>query len=273
MDFIHNVIDNFSSFFNWDNFSQVITDPVNWGIILTLVLLEGLLSADNALVLAVMVRHLPKEQQRKALFYGIIGAYVFRFIAIGVGTYLVKITWVKVAGGVYLLWIALSNLFSLEFRMYRVGGIPLLPYIARKSDEEGEVQNKGLGFWRTVLAVEVMDIAFSIDSVLAAFGVSEQVWVLFLGGIIGVLMMRGVAQIFLKLLERIPELEKTAFVLILIIGAKMIAAAFGAHISHALFFGVLIAIFGGTIVWSLVKNRNRLPDVQGTDAETDKRLH
>jgi len=62
-----------------------------------------------------------------------------------------------------------------------------------------------------------MDIAFSIDSVIAAFGVSNEVWVLFMGGLLGVLMMRGVAQVFLKLIDKIPELERAAFLLIAII--------------------------------------------------------
>ncbi|WP_138754391.1 TerC family protein [Paenibacillus sinopodophylli] len=256
VDFFQNIIQNFGSFFHWDNLSEVFTNPTNWGIIATLVLLEGLLSADNALVLAVMVKHLPKEQQKRALFYGIIGAYIFRFIAIGVGVYLVQITWIKVAGGLYLLWIALSNLFHLEFKLARVGGIKLIPYIGKKgNDEEAEVQNKGYGFWRTVLAVELMDIAFSIDSVLAAFGVSEEVWVLFLGGILGVLMMRGVAQIFLKLIDKFPELEKAAFILIILIGVKMIAGAYDFEVPHTLFFGLIIAVFGGTLIYSAVRNK------------------
>ncbi|MDF2647568.1 MAG: rane protein [Paenibacillus sp.] len=238
-DFLQSFINNFLTFFSWEVLSETLTDPVNWGIIGTLVLLEGLLSADNALVLAVMVKHLPKEQQKRALFYGLLGAYIFRFIAIGVGTFLVKITWIKVAGGAYLLWIAYSNLFL------------------KKKEVEGEVQNKGLSFWRTVLAVEIMDIAFSVDSVLAAFGVSEKVWVLFLGGILGVLMMRGVAQVFLKLIDKIPELEKTAFILIIVIGLKMIAGAFGFHVSHVIFFSLIIALFGGTIVLSMLRKKDK----------------
>jgi YkoY family integral membrane protein len=266
-EFFNSFIDNFSSFFEWSNLSAVLTDPTSRGIIGTLIILEGLLSADNALVLAVMVRHLPKQQQKKALFYGILGAYVFRFLAIGIGTYLVKITWIKVAGGVYLLWIALSNLFHLEFAFARIGNIPLIPYIRRKTrDEEGEIENKGYGFWRTVLAVEMMDIAFSIDSVLAAFGVSEQVWVLFLGGILGVLMMRGVAHVFLKLIEKFPELEKAAFILIIVIAAKMIAGAFGFHISHALFFSILIAIFLGTMVISSLRKKREQDEVSSKSA-------
>ncbi len=257
VEFFQDMLANFGSFFSWDNLSHVFTDPASWGIIATLVLLEGLLSADNALVLAVMVKHLPKEQQRRALFYGILGAYIFRFIAIGVGVYLVQITWIKVAGGLYLLWIALSNLFHLEFKLARVGGIKLIPYIGKKgNDEDEEVQNKGYGFWRTVLAVELMDIAFSIDSVLAAFGVSEEVWVLFLGGILGVLMMRGVAQIFLKLIEKFPELEKAAFILIIIIAAKMIAGAYGVHVPHTYFFGLIITVFIGTMIFSALRKKN-----------------
>ncbi|MDP4098053.1 TerC family protein [Paenibacillus sp. P96] len=234
--------------------AQVLSEPASWGIIFSLIIIEGLLSADNALVLAVLVKHLPKEQQKKALFYGLLGAYVFRFIAIGIGTFLVKITWVKVVGGLYLLWIACSHLFKLEIKFYGI-----LPYIRRQSAaEEGEeeVQNKGKGFWQTVLAVEAMDIAFSIDSVIAAFGVSNEVWVLFLGGILGVLMMRGVAQVFLKLIDKYPELEQAAFILIIIIGAKMLAAVAGFEMSHYLFFAILIAVFVGTIIFSSIRKKS-----------------
>lgn len=258
MDFFRSFIDNFSEFFNWEHTTAILSDPVSWGIIASLVLLEGLLSADNALVLAVLVKHLPKAQQKKALFYGLLGAYVFRFLAISIGTFLVKITWIKVVGGLYLLWIACSNLFDLEVRWVRAGKVPVLPYIAKKDDEEdGEVEGKATGFWRTVLTVELMDIAFSVDSVIAAFGVSDQVWVLFLGGILGVLMMRGVAQVFLKLIGRFPELEQAAFILIIIIGLKMLAAVVGFELPHYAFFGLLIAVFVGTIIMSALRKKNQ----------------
>ncbi len=65
-----------------------------------------------------------------------------------------------------------------------------------------------------------MDIAFSVDSVLAAFGVSEQIWVLLLGGMLGVLMMRGIAGVFLKLIDRVPELETASYVLIMLIATE-----------------------------------------------------
>ncbi|MDQ0061782.1 YkoY family integral membrane protein [Paenibacillus harenae] len=237
VDFFNSIVENYGHFFSWQEVVDTMTSPESWSIIAILVLLEGLLSADNALVLAVMVKHLPKEQQKRALFYGILGAYVFRFIAIGLGTILVKITWIKVAGALYLLYIAYSGIF-------------------KKKGEEGETKNKGYGFWRTVLMVELMDIAFSIDSVIAAFGVSEEVWVLFVGGLLGVLMMRGVAQVFLKLIDKFPELETTAFIMIAIIAAKMLAAAlFHFEVDHFIFFGILVVVFGGTILLSSMKRK------------------
>ncbi|PWK13098.1 TerC family protein [Tumebacillus permanentifrigoris] len=240
MDWITNFIqsagENYGHFFSWADVTATLSDPVSWGVIASLILLEGLLSADNALVLAVMVKHLPKNQQKRALFYGILGAYVFRFLAIGLGTYLVSFTAVKVVGALYLFYIAYKGLFG--------GG------------EEEETENKGFSFWRTVLMVELMDIAFSIDSVVAAFGISNEVWVLFLGGILGVLMMRGVAQVFLKLLDKFPELEKAAFLLIAIIAAKMLVAVFGIHVPNVAFFSVLVAVFLGTILYSANRKKS-----------------
>jgi YkoY family integral membrane protein len=236
MEFLQEIIANYGSFLSLEALVEVLTDPASWGIIGTLVILEGLLSADNALVLAVLVKHLPEKQRKKALFYGIVGAYLFRIIAIGIGVTLVNIGWVKIIGGHYLLWIVLQN------------------FIKKKEGEE-EVQTKKVGFWSTVLTVELMDIAFSIDSVIAAFGVSNQVWVLFLGGILGILMMRGVAQLFLALIERIPEFETTAFVLIGMIGIRMISSAFGFHMHEVIFFSLLIGIFFGTFLVHFVKER------------------
>lgn len=233
-EFIIGIVTNYAHFFNMSEFMSVIYNPMNWAVIGSLILLEGLLSADNALVLAIMVKHLPKKQQKQALFYGILGAYLFRFVAIGLGTYLISIWWIKAAGALYLLWMALQ--FFIKKRK------------EAEEEEEGKPEPVPYGFWRTVLAVEIMDIAFSIDSVLAAFGVSDQVWVLYLGGIFGVMMMRGVAQIFLTLIDRYPELETTAYIIIGIIGAKMMASVFDYHVSQVVFFSTLIVIFLGTFV-------------------------
>ena len=247
MEILNGIIDTYAAFFDWDMWVEVLTDPVSWGLIGTLIILEGLLSADNALVLAVMVKHLPEKQRKKALFYGLLGAYVFRFIAIGVGVFLIKLWWVKVLGAAYLAWLAIK-------------------YFIDKSKEAGNdeeiagMKTEGIlirlfgTFWGTIAAVEIMDIAFSVDSVLAAFGVSEQIWVLLLGGMLGVLMMRGIAGVFLKLIDKVPELETSAYVLIMLIAIKMGLSVVGIEVHHYVFFIILILTFLATFV---VHNMNK----------------
>lgn len=235
------IISTYAQFFDGEMWLKVLTDPVSWGYIGTLVILEGLLSADNALVLAVMVKHLPEEKRRKALFYGLLGAYAFRFIAIGIGVFLIKLWWVKLLGASYLAWLSIKY-----FLDKRKGN--------EHEDEVSGMNQKGLlirlfgTFWGTVVAVELMDVAFSVDSVLAAFGVSQEVWVLLIGGMLGVLMMRGVAGVFLKLIDRVPELETTAYILILIIATKMVLGVFGYELHHIYFFIILLVTFGLTFI-------------------------
>lgn len=256
MTIFQGILDTYAQFFNWQMWTEVLTDPVSWGLIGTLVILEGLLSADNALVLAVMVKHLPEEQRRRALFYGLIGAYLFRFIAIGVGVFLIELWWVKLLGAAYLAWLAIKY------------------FIDNKKEKESDEEIQGINktgifirlfgqFWGTVAAVELMDIAFSVDSVLAALGISEKVWVLLLGGMLGVLMMRGVAGVFLSLIDRIPEIETTAYILILIIATKMVLGVIGIHISHVYFFILILLSFTATLFVHF-KNKRRQTESQNT---------
>ena len=226
---IQSIINNYSQFFSLSNFEGVFT-LTGLSTILLLILLEGLLSADNALVLAMMVKHLPEKQQKKALMYGIWGAYIFRFLVIGIGTYLIKFTWIKAIGAIYLLYLAFKGLFG----------------NGEENSDVIKVTNKGLV--ATIVSVEIMDIVFSIDSVTAALAVSDKVWVLFLGAIFGIIMMRGVAQIFVVLIEKVPELEKTAYILIALIGIKLGVTLVGIEIPDILFFIVLITVFLGTFV-------------------------
>ncbi|WP_042457060.1 TerC family protein [Neobacillus dielmonensis] len=229
MELLNDIITSYGTIFSLEEFQHAFFNPASWGVIGILIVLEGFLSADNALVLAVMVKHLPKKQRKKALFYGIFGAYFFRVLAIGLGVTLINIPWIKIIGGHYLLWIVLQN-------------------FVKKDNGEEEVQSKAKGFWGTVLTVELMDIAFSLDSIIAAFGVSDQEWILLLGGVLGILMMRGVAQLFLALIEKVPEFETTAFLLVAIIGIRMIVSAFGFHMDEVVFFSLITITFFATFI-------------------------
>ncbi|CAI8722703.1 MULTISPECIES: TerC family protein [Bacillus] len=262
MSILQGILDTYAQFFDLDMWIKVLQDPVSWGLIGTLVVLEGLLSADNALVLAVMVKHLPEEKRKKALFYGLIGAYAFRFIAIGIGMFLIKLWWVKVLGALYLAWLSIK-------------------YFIDKRKENSEEEEHGLNqngilfrifgvFWGTVVMVELMDIAFSVDSVLAAFGVSNEVWILLLGGMLGILMMRGIAGVFLRLLERIPELESTAYILILIIAAKMLLSVIHIEVPHWLFFMILVIAFGATFILHYMRNSGQAREEIAATKKEDK---
>lgn len=222
------IVENFSKFGSLNQFDMLFTGQ-GIALILTLIVLEVLLSVDNALVLGAKVKPLPEKQRAKALLFGMWGAYLFRFLMIGIGTYLIKFMWIKALGALYLAYMSIHGLLS-------------------KEEEQEEKEATPHGFWMTVLGVEALDIVFSIDSVTAAVALSDEVWVLLIGSMIGILAMRGVAQVFVKLLIKIPELNKTAFVLIGIIAIKLGLTLVEIEIPGLLFFGIMIAAFVGTFV-------------------------
>lgn len=216
----------YAPFFDLGNWAHVLTSGKDWMIILTLILMECLLSVDNAVVLAAQTQVLPtKAEKEKSLLYGLWGAYLFRFIVIGIGTYLIHFWEIKLAGSIYL--------FYLAFKFFYDQRHPKQAAEREKEKEEreaahhkGEKKKKHVLslFWRTVISIESMDIVFSIDSVLAALAVSSNPVVVLIGGMIGILCMRGVAEIIIKLMDIIPELQPMAYLLIGIIALKLLLA-------------------------------------------------
>lgn len=190
-------------------------------IIINLILLESMLSIDNAAVLAVMVRELPENQQKKALRYGLLGAYVFRgacLFAVGI---LISIFWLKVVGGLYLLYLCYGH-FSKRVTTIEEGATEEAPTWATKMKTFFE--NKIGKLWSVILLVEVMDLIFSIDNIFAATALSSEFWVVVTGVAIGMLAMRVVAGWFILLIKRFPSLESSAFVVIGLLGLKLIAS-------------------------------------------------
>lgn len=173
-------------------------------LVLFLVFLEGILSIDNALVLALLARDLPKEQQKKALTYGLAGAVVFRLISLSLVTYLISMRWVKFVGGGYLVLLALKHFIKGE----------------EAPDVDGK--KKQTNFWKVVFVIELTDIAFAVDSILAAVALTNKFWVVFTGGVLGIIMMRFAATMFLGLLRKFPAFETTAYLLVFVIGVKVI---------------------------------------------------
>jgi YkoY family integral membrane protein len=175
-----------------------------------LVVIEGLLSADNALVMAIMILGLPRPDQHKALRYGLIGAFAFRIVATVLAAYLIQISWVKLFGGLYLLYLAQHHFFA--------GG---------NADQRGrpKAARPWLGLsplWGTVVKVELVNLAFSIDSILVAVAMSPKFWVILTGGLLGIVAMRLVVGQLLTIVRRYPALVDGAFVIIAWIGVKLL---------------------------------------------------
>ena len=175
-----------------------------------LVVLEGLLSADNALVVAVMILGLPRRQQKQALRYGLVGAFAFRIAATLLAVYLIRLAFVKLLGGLYLLYLTCQHFFHSGDAEQRSKPRPARPWLGLSA------------LWGTIVKVELVNIAFSVDSILVAVAMSPKTWVVLAGGLIGIVAMRVVISQLLAIVRRYPTLVDGAFIIIAIVGLKLL---------------------------------------------------
>ena len=185
-------------------------------IIGNLIIIESLLSVDNAAVLATMVMDLPEKEREKALKYGIWGAYIFRGLAMLFASVLIKIWWLKPVGGIYLLYLVYSYWKGKQTDKSEDD------VIDKKSNWLYRVTVGSLGnFWATVCLVELMDMAFSIDNVFAAVAFTPNIILVCAGVFIGILAMRFIANYFVKMMAKYTFLETAAFIVIAVLGIKL----------------------------------------------------
>lgn len=242
-------------------------------VLLILIALEGILATDNALVMAMMVKHLPEKQRRKALFYGLAGAFVFRVGSLFAISFLVDVWQVQAIGAVYLIFLSLHHLFR-KF------------VIHTEKNKKDMKPNEGSGFWMTVFKVELADIAFAVDSILAAVALAltlpntnlpmiggidgGKFLIIFAGGFIGLILIRFAANYFVHLLHRKPGLETAAYLVVGWVGVKLALytlshphlAILPEHFVETTawkitFWGVLLLIFLGG--WFLTKEQEVEP--------------
>ena len=226
-----------------------------------LVALEGLLSADNAMVLAVLALGLPKAQQRKALRYGVLGAFAFRTLATVLAVYLITLVWVKAVGAAYLLYLVYRHFTGGESAEARRTPPPATSWLGLTP------------FWATVVKVELTDLVFAIDSILVAVVMSPKLWVILTGGILGIVMMRLVIAQLLSLVERHPPLVDAAFVIIAWVGVKLVVeflhgeGYIGFEIPRWLSLGLIVLIFLAGFMYARRLERQR----EGGDGEAEAR--
>jgi tellurite resistance protein TerC len=236
-------------------------------VVIQLIFLEGILSIDNAAVLGAMVSGLPANepipwpkrlkfmdghgdrilgaQRAAALKVGLLGAYAGRALMLLMASYVIRNLWLRMLGAAYLFKLSVAHL-----------GID--PFV--QSDAEGDETDgatigvAGKGFWYTVLLVELADLAFSIDNVVAAVALSSHILIVMLGVALGIVTMRFAAQIFTVMIEREPILAPTAYMLVLNISFELLieegATLLGYHVHFVHWQKFAISI--GTIVLALV---------------------
>ncbi|MCP3764219.1 hypothetical protein NLX67_17885 [Domibacillus sp. A3M-37] len=225
-----------------------------WALLI-LIGLEGLLSADNALVLAVIAKHLPEDQKKKAINYGIIMAFFFRFAALFAISFIANVWQVQAIGAAYLLYLGLKHVIQARFGKENEN-------IREEVEEEAEVA-AGKGFWPTVGKIGLADLAFAIDSILAAVAIAlglpdsplgnfggmdgGKFIVVVLGGIAGLILIKYAATWFVQLLDQRPALETTAYAIVAWVGVKLAVITL-AHED----IGVLDHHFPHSTVWTLI---------------------
>ena len=217
-----------------------LSDVITIGI---LVVLEGLLSADNALVMAIMVLGLPRANHQKALRYGLIGGFAFRIIATLLAASLIRVAWIKLAGGLYLGYLTWGHFGG------RGGG--------DRQEVPRALPGFGLSaFWATVVRVELVNLAFSIDSILVAVAMSPKIQVIIAGGLLGIVAMRVVAGRLIELIRKYPAIVDGAFVIIGWVAIKLVVEyAHDVHwvtfeIPRSLSLGLIVIIFTASYLYA-----------------------
>ena len=216
-------------------------------IILSLIMIEGLLSVDNALAIAAMANHLPENQKRKALRWGIIGAYVFRGVAILGAAYIISNPWLKIIGATYLIYLMCAHFTTAA---------------AKENHEQSHVNMASRGFWGTVAAIELMDLSLSVDNVVAAVAMSPKLWIVCLGVFIGILALRFVAGACLKLLEKYPALEHVAFLLIGYVGFILVVELASIHYGHPIHINAFQKFIGIVLITTAALIYSNRPALQ-----------
>ncbi|MEK0445589.1 MAG: hypothetical protein RLZZ399_910 [Verrucomicrobiota bacterium] len=201
-------------------------------VIASLIVIEGLLSVDNALAIAAMASHLPPQQQKLALRLGLIGAYVFRGAALFLTSWIIANPWIKAFGALYLVYLMCSHL-------------------TRPSEENGgEALSSKPGLLQTVLQIELMDLSLSIDNVVAAVILSPKLWVVCTGVFIGILALRYVAGFCIRLLQRFPILANAAFLLVGFVGSLLLfEIGTGRHVSSLEKFAGICAVLVAALLY------------------------
>jgi predicted tellurium resistance membrane protein TerC len=199
-------------------------NPQDVLILLILFAVELFLSADNILAISLILNRIDPSKRGISLMLGVGSSLFFRAIIILFAAVLFLLDFLKVIGGIYLIYISFSHIFHIKKKVQ--GQLPSISLL------------------RGIISIELTDILFALDSIFIVLGllsffytkteVESKIWVAYVGGVLGVITLRFFASSLLKFLNKHPIIEKICYYLIAWLGIKLIFIGFSLsqHIAH-----------------------------------------
>jgi YkoY family integral membrane protein len=206
--------------------------------------LEAVLSADNAIALAALVQGIEDEKlQRQALNLGMVAAFAMRMGLIFTATWVVQYWQFELLGAAYLLWLSFQYFLS----------------------EEEEGQHHGPRFtnlWQAIPLIAVTDLAFSLDSVTTAIALVNERWLVILGGVIGIITLRLMAELFIRWLKEFVHLQDAGYVTVALVGARLLLKVFNDQLVPPEW--AMITVIAGLFAWGFSKRTEAPSEPQDT---------
>jgi predicted tellurium resistance membrane protein TerC len=232
---------------------ELLQDPAVWASFLTLVVLEIVLGVDNVIFISITASRLPEHQRRRARLLGLTGALVMRLILLMSIAWIVGLTapiaeiaghvvsWrdiILLAGGFFLLWKASTEIFN---------------------EVEGEEEDHGsvaAGFGAVILQIIILDLVFSLDSVITAVGIADHIEVMVAAVVIAILVMMVAAEPIAGFVERHPSTKMLALAFLVMVGMALVADGFGVHVERGFIYAAMV--FAGAVeALNLIRARRR----------------
>ena len=212
--------------------SQVGFDAVV--VVLILIALEAVLSADNAIALASLVQGLEDiELERRALNFGIIAAFIMRMILIFTATWVIQFWQFELLGAAYLLWLAIDY------------------FLSNESEDHHHHGPRFTSLWQAIPMIAITDLAFSLDSVTTAIALADQRWLVITGGIMGIVLLRFMAELFIRWINEYTHLQDAGYLTVAVVGLRLLLKVINDHLVPPQW--MMITVIGTIFLWGFSK--------------------
>jgi predicted tellurium resistance membrane protein TerC len=223
---------------------DLLSDPQAWISLLTLSVLEVVLGIDNIIFISILSGKLPAADQPQARRFGLMGAFISR-VAL-----LLSITWVmRLTEPLFALFghdVSGRDLILLVGGLFLIGKATVEIHSKLEGPEESTTSSRGgHSLWGTVAQIAVIDIVFSLDSVITAIGMADSVLIMIAANVIALAVMLFAASSISNFVDEHPTVKMLALSFLVLIGTNLVAEGFGQHIAKgytymAMAFSVIV---------------------------------